>query len=208
MSHTICACDPREIFIPPFVSLVLLASQFSMGCPWTSSYVVLATKIQSEDSHPAFALVGFGNSAQPSTVNRRNRGNDTEHSSEETAPPTPDAVPRMGAGNASGVHPYRTALNMLWKKVHEAERLSPQQIEQVSEAAEEEDHPLVPPHALGVELAVHEQSLLLVEREAVKSRVRGHVVGPIVIHRFVCLEVSEGGLVGQSCGEEAMLSSG
>lgn len=29
---------------------------------------------------------------------------------------TPHAVPRTGAGNASGVHPYSTALNMLWKK--------------------------------------------------------------------------------------------
>ena len=28
----------------------------------------------------------------------------------------PHAVPLMGAGNASGVQPYRTALNMLWKK--------------------------------------------------------------------------------------------
>ena len=29
---------------------------------------------------------------------------------------TPAAVPRIDAGNASGVHPYKTALNMLWKK--------------------------------------------------------------------------------------------
>jgi hypothetical protein len=28
----------------------------------------------------------------------------------------PQAVPRMGAGNASGVHPYKTALNIDWKK--------------------------------------------------------------------------------------------
>lgn len=28
----------------------------------------------------------------------------------------PHAVPRMGAGNASGVHPYSTALNIDWKK--------------------------------------------------------------------------------------------
>ena len=29
---------------------------------------------------------------------------------------SPAAVPRIGAGNASGVHPYRTALNIDWKK--------------------------------------------------------------------------------------------
>lgn len=29
---------------------------------------------------------------------------------------SPAAVPLIGAGNASGVHPYSTALNMLWKK--------------------------------------------------------------------------------------------
>lgn len=28
----------------------------------------------------------------------------------------PHAVPLIGAGNASGVQPYKTALNMLWKK--------------------------------------------------------------------------------------------
>lgn len=28
----------------------------------------------------------------------------------------PHAVPLIGAGKASGVHPYSTALNMLWKK--------------------------------------------------------------------------------------------
>jgi hypothetical protein len=28
----------------------------------------------------------------------------------------PQAVPLIGAGKASGVQPYRTALNMLWKK--------------------------------------------------------------------------------------------
>jgi hypothetical protein len=28
----------------------------------------------------------------------------------------PQAVPRTGAGNASGVQPYKTALNMDWKK--------------------------------------------------------------------------------------------
>lgn len=31
-------------------------------------------------------------------------------------PASPQAVPRIGAGNASGVQPYRTALNMDWKK--------------------------------------------------------------------------------------------
>ena len=29
---------------------------------------------------------------------------------------SPAAVPLIGAGNASGVHPYRTALNIDWKK--------------------------------------------------------------------------------------------
>ena len=29
---------------------------------------------------------------------------------------SPAAVPRIGAGNTSGVHPYRTALNIDWKK--------------------------------------------------------------------------------------------
>ena len=29
---------------------------------------------------------------------------------------SPHAVPRIGAGKTSGVHPYRIALNMLWKK--------------------------------------------------------------------------------------------
>ena len=33
---------------------------------------------------------------------------------------TPAAVPRIGAGKASGVHPYSTALNMLWKKYSNA----------------------------------------------------------------------------------------
>jgi hypothetical protein len=28
----------------------------------------------------------------------------------------PQAVPRIGAGKASGVHPYSTALNIDWKK--------------------------------------------------------------------------------------------
>ena len=29
---------------------------------------------------------------------------------------SPAAVPLIGAGNASGVHPYKTALNIDWKK--------------------------------------------------------------------------------------------
>lgn len=36
---------------------------------------------------------------------------------------TPDAVPRMGAGNASGVQPYNTALNMLARNQSQLFRL-------------------------------------------------------------------------------------
>lgn len=35
---------------------------------------------------------------------------------------TPHAVPLIGAANASGVQPYRTALNMDWKKLRRVSR--------------------------------------------------------------------------------------
>lgn len=69
---------------------------------------------------------------------------------------------------------------LLQRPQHQTEGLSPQQIEQVSEAAQRPDVPLVFAHALVVDLTVDQDAFLLVEGQAFEAVEEG-VVGAMAM---------------------------
>lgn len=94
-------------------------------------------------------------------------------------------APEEGPGREPGAEGRRDVARLvvaeaqllLQRAEGQPEGLGPQQVQQVAEAAEAPDHPLVLAHAHGVDLAVDEHALLVVQAQAVEVRVGGEDVG-------------------------------
>ena len=66
------------------------------------------------------------------------------------------------------IEPFGTSKSelLLYGWFYQTECLSVQQVEEIAEAAEKEDVPLVLAHAMRIKLAIHKQGLLLIQRES------------------------------------------
>lgn len=78
---------------------------------------------------------------------------------------------------------------LLYGWLDETKSLGVKQVDEVSEAAQEEDVPLVLSHAMGIQLAVHEQRLPLIQREPLHFWIRqGTIVVGEVPLRLIAVQ--------------------
>lgn len=89
-----------------------------------------------------------------------------------------EEAPDKGTRRQTGVEARRDVARLVVAKAqlllhgteHQPKGLRPEQIQHVAKAAEPPDVPLVPAHALGIQLAVDQDALHLVQRQAFETR--------------------------------------